>query len=839
MTSTIKIYKNCKIEPSRLFSVDSIEDYLATLTDTITITKFQYIRQGLKIYIKIDKTQSALDFTASNDYKYLSIQNDTQKICYYFIMNKKQVSENTIELPLEMDTINTFKPTTDFTIYSKTTINRQHKDRFKKVIENSIDTSLNHFADSDEVIEEFLVEDKYSVLFNFAPSSIISFGFEHEDLTPTMKIQMVSVASKEIVASAFDHFSYLTLYPDGTISLQDENRDEIESINMWDIYNTYGECYFMLTYLDNEAGYFPAGYTSSTLYELLVGILVKTNKFQRIIDFNSEGLTPILYGKLENVLIDDGRDWYLVYKGSSPKCFICANNKFDTSIDKGGTIAHGDLATGRYYYIMPDGAQGQVVTLTDNNGVQVTARLNSELWAGIDKTIICYWKDGTDIKYKLYYYYNPIGAGFIENGSSETYTCASFVLTSNKTSVLVYWLTTQTQNTATIRSGTQTYITLTSTTYKNESFDTLSRDADDLIKIIKLPYKPFNSTLGMDFDGAMNMLYLDNLNIPFDYDFESDFNPLSKLIPIASLPTSNLTLLKSKVFETKLYHSDYYQPKFVYDSFSFVFALERVNLNKSIITTKFPITFSVSNTINSRFMFTFPSYIDDEKALDDYSNILCVSRNNEVTILSTDYINYLRLGYNYDVKNKARQEAGLWAGVGLSLVGSIASFASSGVTHGFGIAGGISLATTAMAQLVNAVNTTARAEDAQNQKLLQLRQQKASVYGADDVDLMSKYTGNKAKFMTYKVSERMENILYDLFFYTGYISGEKGVPNMTSRTRFNFVSCELELENLTNIPEDVIEDIKMKYSAGVTFLHKYNSTWDFQQQYENWETSLL
>ena len=85
----------------------------------------------------------------------------------------------------------------------------------------------------------------------------------------------------------------------------------------------------------------------------------------------------------------------------------------------------------------------------------------------------------------------------------------------------------------------------------------------------------------------------------------------------------------------------------------------------------------------------------------------------------------------------------------------------------------------------------------------------------------------------------MRMILWDLFFYTGYQCGYKGIPNYTSRKRFNFVSCELELIPVMNITEDIIKDIKTKYSAGVTFIHNVSSTWDFDQKYENWETSLF
>lgn len=838
MTSTLKIYKSSNISPRKNFIIDSISDYLATLADTLTITNFQFIKHELNLEIKVNLSQTYLNYWNPTAYDYLSIQNESDTTpVYYFIIGKKWRGQDTLLLSLSMDTINTLKYGTDYTLDDKTKINRQHKDRFKKV---DVWTKIPKEEDQprdDEDIYDWITINKWNLLFDqTANDRTGDFGFVMPEQGDTLRVQIYDKSLNKVVGTIGD-CCFISLY-DGELDTYDDHGTLIERYEYASLYDEYGENIEFLVSLIGEAPFENISYTGDW-YKNYDGRLVSTTKIQRVIDFNSEGITPILYGKIESVLLDDGRDWYLVYKGSSPKCFICANTIFDTKIDKGGSIAHGDLTTGRYYYIMPDGAQGQIVTLTDNNGIKVTARLNSNLWAGTDKTIICYWRDGTDIKYKLYYYYNPVGAGYIENGSSETYTCTSFTLTANQVNVLVYWLTTQTQNTATIRTGTQTYITLTSSTYSNASFEDLSRDDADLIKIIKLPYRPYNDTNGMDFDNTMKMLYLDNLNIPFNYDFKSDYNPLKSLLPISSLPTSNMSLLRSKTYESKLYHSDYYQPKFVYDSFSFVFALERVNLDKAIIESKFPITFSVSNTINSRFMFIFSSYVDEGKSVEDYSNILYVARNNEVTILNSDYINYLRLGYNYDVKNRQRQEAGLWTGFGLSVVGSVVSFALTGLTSGVSAAAGISLATSAMAQLVNAVNTTAKAEESQTQKLTQLRQQKAAVYGADDVDLMSKYTSNKAKFMLYKASPLMESVLYDLFFYTGYIDGTMGVPNVTSRFRFNFVSCNPVFKTHSNIPEDILTDIEIKLIAGVTFIHKANNTWDLEQKYENWEISIM
>ena len=46
-------------------------------------------------------------------------------------------------------------------------------------------------------------------------------------------------------------------------------------------------------------------------------------------------------------------------------------------------------------------------------------------------------------------------------------------------------------------------------------------------------------------------------------------------------------------------------------------------------------------------------------SLEDYDNIVAVARNNEEVLYSSQYLNYVRTGYNYDVKAKQRQEEAL------------------------------------------------------------------------------------------------------------------------------------------------------------------------------------
>ena len=84
----------------------------------------------------------------------------------------------------------------------------------------------------------------------------------------------------------------------------------------------------------------------------------------------------------------------------------------------------------------------------------------------------------------------------------------------------------------------------------------------------------------------------------------------------------------------------------------------------------------------------------------------------------------------------------------------------------------------------------------------------------------------------------MKKAVGDLFYYCGYKLELQGIPNKNSRYWFNFVQCEMLLTDTNNIPVEIEDDIKEKFKNGVTFFH-YHSGFNFAQDKENWETSLI
>ena len=238
-------------------------------------------------------------------------------------------------------------------------------------------------------------------------------------------------------------------------------------------------------------------------------------------------------------------------------------------------------------------------------------------------------------------------------------------------------------------------------------------------------------------------------------------------------------------------------------------------------------------------MFVFPQYAvryGDQ----DYPNIVAVSRNNEEVLYTSQYINYLRTGYNYDLKSKERNEAAGGAGLGLSmastLLGVVGGIAAQNplVAIGSAIAGGISIAS----QSVSYAKSVADAENNIARKLEETSKQATSVRNADDVDLLDAYSNNRAKLIWYYVSQTMEDALMDMFYYTGYIAHEQKVPSVNTRYWFNFLQCDLVISATGNMPDEIKNKIKEKFKEGVTFFHEHN-TYDFSQVKENYEVSIL
>ena len=382
------------------------------------------------------------------------------------------------------------------------------------------------------------------------------------------------------------------------------------------------------------------------------------------------------------------------------------------------------------------------------------------------------------------------------------------------------------------------------------TFSELNLADTRLLKIIQLPYCPtpdivWNGTY-FEIQGHTNnyeYIGVDQLYRIKDTSIFTKGTPNNLIAapaidahcgynPTYQLPLADITYKAfAKKYEPKLFHSDFFVYKYFYDSFSKQIKLEQLDTSERTI----PIDFRMTQNVTSKFLFKFNAsfkYYDE-----DYAEYLTIARNNERTIYTNAFLDYLQTGYNYDVKNKERAEIFKGLSTGLSLAPSISKMA-----EGDTLEGGIGIANS----LLGAINYKMASDSAFEEKLHTLKMQGSSVLNADDIDLLEIYNTNKLCYNVYELHDKDSQYLLNLFHYNGYREENYGIPDFTSRKFFNYVSCELVIDQMPFGFEvanyEAFKELAQKYKEGVYIIHKYTQNnqakWDVKMEYENWETFL-
>ena len=232
-----------------------------------------------------------------------------------------------------------------------------------------------------------------------------------------------------------------------------------------------------------------------------------------------------------------------------------------------------------------------------------------------------------------------------------------------------------------------------------EQVATLSRIADidrtdsKLIRIIELPYAPFNLIPLPDNAYALpngwvidnNKLKLENVaNASFENDdvMPQKIDAFTDALAVDMVNFTNPSALRNDRLETKRYNSSFHIEKLAYDSFSVAMPLERLTVNPNASeedeATHATITFYPSADFGSNRLFKVdPPEVYTWKHITDYEQYRFCSRNNELPIFSSNYITYRRTGYNYDKKINNLNIASQVLGIVSSALGGIGGTATS------------------------------------------------------------------------------------------------------------------------------------------------------------------
>lgn len=574
-----------------------------------------------------------------------------------------------------------------------------------------------------------------------------------------------------------------------------------------------------------------------------------TTRFQRIIDKFDEGLNPVKFLTSEKKINDIGidLDWYLIYKtnpvaATTLECYCCASQTLKF---------HSDSAKGIYAAQLKNIGDSVYFSTTDNPDFYYNKGQSSEIHFQQDKQVkaalLIKTADGMDL---FQVTIAGIPTQYVEHIDKSTVIFEDYQLSGTYfTPAEVIYPPTQAYYNFSIleqKAATESNKFNIGDAYI-ESIDTLDRTDTTLVKIVKMPYAPFELVTASDRNYIVQAGYiisegrlkLNNLNTEFLNKLNQDtFSELQKTLAnnyIDSKPVHDITM------ESKLYNSSFYGIKYYYDNFNKEFFLERYSPKSTNIQNIYAtIKFKQSNNISSNSLFDFELTNANYDEPSIYSRYMMVNRSQELSLYTNDYLNYIRNGYNYDKKIKSSQNTASTIGAVASGIAATASFISSIWTGGAGIAAGISFTASAVASLTNTVITVQNNEASLAQKLEDLNRRASSVSNMDDTNLLAYYNGNRLISTREQCSNEMKQAVYNLFRLTGYGCNDYEIPSFNTREWYNFVQCKAKFdESNWRYGQDFLADVKSRFETGVTVYHKVDDSYDWNQEKENFESWLV
>ena len=843
MANVVKLYytgsggqSEWELIPNKLLIIQDIEGYLATKS-ALTINDFQYQKNELELGINIDISQSYSQPKTFLNFKYVSIQNNGEQIHYYFVKKAVWRSKTCVRFELVMDVLNTFKEGLDYEWKENTKITREHKNR---IIFNGVDIVFTY---NNPITA--------SGTLNLGDSVYLT---SPATPNPIFTGTLTAISGTQFII----HFDYL---------------QQLTNVQDW------------LSYILGQSSPLVLQKNASN-YAVFVSATASWTapKFYRNIDYISETIIPTLVHdestKIENKHTLLKQDWYLLYRNQDNpseslvnpvECYLIPENStaISTGVITSGQIKGNSLEFNKFYYIpikvvgsttaqLDAEAYSQSITLS--NGITLDASgisTNAFNYVVITKNEngkldVIYNEMDYDNVYDNFYLlkqdiYNNLD--YITINQSPTY------YNNSSTNVDLHYLFETLLNTTNRKT-----FTYTSSGETLSSITNLDKTDAKNIKLIKLPYCPYDfnivsnkidvansdwnyATISQYNGTTLKCLKLNDLNIQLTSKLNQENSPLKNLkvnFPLNAALTDLKTKYYSEETESKLFHSDFYRPTYVYDSFQFNFQLEKLYVPSYYEEDlELTIQFDMTRTINSKFMFTFKE-LYTKVAEQNFYNVLPVARNNEEVLYNVPYINYIRTGFNYDVKAKNVANVSNAIGLGLSVASIGASLLAPSVP--LKVAGVVASLVSMAMSIKNTVVSAINNENSIKQKITSTQNQATSVAGSDDVDLMSVYAENRLQYMEYTPNEMIKGLLKDLFFYAGYASGRMGKPTHNNRVNFDYLECEASIEKISSIPDECLTELINCFKAGVVYLHKTTretDKWDFEQKYENWERVLF
>ena len=575
-----------------------------------------------------------------------------------------------------------------------------------------------------------------------------------------------------------------------------------------------------------------------------------------------EKMSPALYKTADRVITGSDVDvfkWYLVYRTDevSGNPTLSLYPEIQISIDPDTEkpsveyeMLISDYNKGTYYYVKEPG-----YTLTSGTVYMQTNNMVTVQGGYSQITIVTNTENNKDGFYIIGYDSNnnpftiPEG-NLYQSTRFKTYIANNKVLLKNATRIYYSF---ESVPPATIES--LPYIYIGSSGKQLNSIKTVNLLDPKITKIIECPYCPIDASY---IDGS---LIFDTTQWTYDTqgclrakNVFAEFNRSS--IGQVELKQGSRTIVLTKdsmigtdygIFEDpKSRNTNICQDVLVYDNASYVIPYETAKTINNR-NPKVNISYKQTNNMTSALMFQVEEDETTSIIEEQYFDKLLISnRNNEIPLYTSEYINYLNMGYNYDKKRidlQQEQRSSNIAFQGIKSIGEVvSSYASGGAAGAAVAAGGATLSLIQSGVANHYANQQAELNLAQ--KINSLQNTSFSVSTVDNLALFNKYSSNKLHLMKFEPIPEVVNMINKYFSLFGYTQGFFEIPNTDSRYAFNYVRGDVDVDgdDFKQPYFDAKDRIAEKYKGGVYFIHNRAATptfWDLDLATVNYETALL
>lgn len=618
-----------------------------------------------------------------------------------------------------------------------------------------------------------------------------------------------------------------------------------------------------------------------------------------VISDTKEELQPELLMTRKEVLsgdmpVDNKYQWYLIYQtnteSGNPEILMCANKDIRLSVEP----------STQEYILTPAKMHESSIMVFDRCTVEYYVNLSTTEKRTIDMDgMIAFYKTTDSDRFTLTYYSRDGSDATIGQLTNKVTIRSSGTCKLYKVNTVIF-------DRDAIEGSPYILVGAPDTLTGIGSID---RTRSNLYKVIECPYCPLDISITegtmptlpdkWSFDSERGKFVCSDLTYEFPERTVWTEENVMNLIAgqVIKAQRAKLTLysrhdhsdgVEGNVVDPKSYISSLKSWNFVYDTASWsVIPEDLVIPNKTPRPDLIQIKFKQSNNISSDcgFRFDIPEFGKMHREyFDDY---MFSMRSNELPLYSSDWINYQRNGYNYDLKANrlkswsdivgiAGQALGTAGGIGASMVSNRLERKRVGASYdeqkelldrwygdqaygltdidwalegeynqrlnslqsrrtralnnirgvsSFVIPSIVSSGVGIVTGISNALISHQQRENALEQKINEYKNRAFSVSTTGNHDLFKWYSGNKLILFEFEPREEVRELINDYFSLYGYSRGYYEKPNLDSRLFFNYCRGYVDIDNYKKrrAIEENKADIVQKFQDGVYKIHKVNT----------------